>query len=221
MDSAFQYLSGIKEEIGNAAFANSKIVFEEVFLGLDFKKMPEFASWGLAPNEPPHHIIVRAYNIPKTGSFKANPPINSLPVSRQTQELIYNLQLFNDGQPVLIAWTINQPDRELRLLREIANSDGDSSSISAADIRNNRQKLASLEAYRLYANDPGEDATQADLNTAYNLLRDAGRNFDLTHVDVLLSEKIMPDNGRRVIQEAQVVYEYGTPGFTDWSNFGL
>jgi hypothetical protein len=221
MDSALQYLEGIKKEIGNAAFANSKIVFEEILLGLDFKKMPQFADWNLAPNEPPHHVIVRAYNISKTGSFKANPPINALPVSRQTQELVYNLQLFNDGQPVLVAWTIEQPDRELRLLREIAGSDGDNSSISAADIRNNRQKVASLEAYRLYTNDPGEDATQADLNSAYTLLRDIGGKFDLTHIDVMLSEKILPDNGRRVIQEAQVVSEYGTPGFTDWSNFGL
>ncbi|MDR1996752.1 MAG: hypothetical protein LBQ83_00255 [Candidatus Margulisbacteria bacterium] len=222
MDSALQYLQGIRNQIGAANFANSKVVFEELLLGLELRTLPQFADWNFDPEEPPHHMIVRAYNIPKTGSSSVRPSINALPVSRQTKEILFNLEIAKDGQPTLVTWTIENPDRELRLLREIASSDGDSNTISAADIRSNQQKITSLEGYRLYTNDPGTDATQTDLNAAYALLHNMNGKFDLSHVDVLMSEKMRPDNDRRIIQNAQVVFnESGKQNFADFSNFGL
>jgi hypothetical protein len=219
LGTALLFLEGLRERLGAAKFANSKVVMEELLFGLDFRSLPDFRGVYFPPNEPPHHAIVRAYNVPKDGSFTVNPPMSSL--SGQTKETLFNLQLYEPSN-ALISRLIKQPDRELRLLREIAALDGDATSVSDADLRHNlyQQKLRQLEGYRLYTNDPGADATQMDLNVAYALL-DAigGANYNLSRVNVLLSEKMAPENGRRVIQNAQVILNEEPGGFVEAVNY--
>jgi hypothetical protein len=217
LGTALLFLEGMRERMGAAKFASSKVVMEELLFGLDFRKIPEFAGVNFAPNEPPHHAIVRAYNVPKDGSFAVNPPMSSL--SGATRETLLNLQLYEPNK-VLISHLIKQPDRELRLLREIAALDQDETSISDADMRHStfQQKLRQLEGYRLYTNDSGEDATQMDLNCAYALLDVMGGQYNLSRVNVLLSENIQPENDRRVIQNAQVVLNE-EQGFVEATNY--
>ncbi|MDR2431122.1 MAG: hypothetical protein LBD99_02560 [Candidatus Margulisbacteria bacterium] len=219
LTAAYRMLSSIKARIGAANFSNCKIVLEELLLGVDFTKIEEFKNIRFAANEPPHHVITRAYNIPKNGSFQANPSLSSL--SRKTQETLYNLQLYNRTN-VLFSWVIENPDRELRLLREIAGTDGNAASISEADMRSAsfQAKLRQLEGYRLYTNDHGQDATQSDLNSAYTLLDTLAGQYDLAHSDVLLSEKMRPDNERRVITDAQIILNEVAGNFVRIRNFG-
>jgi hypothetical protein len=217
LETARLFLEGLRERMGAARFANSKVVMEEMLFGLDFRQIPQFKGVKFAPNEPPHHAIVRAYNVPKDGSFAVNPPMSSL--SNPTKEVLLNLQLY-DPNDVLISRLIKQPERELRLLREIAALDKDETSISDEDMRHNlyQQKLRQLEGYRLYTNDSGGDATQMDLNCAYALLDAMGAQYNLSRVNVLLSESIQPVNDRRVIQNAQVILNE-EPNFVEAVNF--
>ncbi|GBR72937.1 hypothetical protein NO1_0393 [Candidatus Termititenax aidoneus] len=217
LETARLFLEGLRERLGAAKFANSYVVMEEFLFGLDFRKIPQFAGVYFPPEEPPHHAIVRAYNVPKEGSFTVNPPMSSL--SRPTKEILFNLQLYNPNN-VLLSRLIKQPDRELRLLREIAALDKDETSISDADLRHSayQQKLRQLEGYRLYTNDPGEDATQTDLNCAYALLDAMGAQYNLSRINVLFSENIQPANDRRVIQNAQAILNE-EPGFIEAANY--
>ncbi|GBR76758.1 hypothetical protein NO2_1255 [Candidatus Termititenax persephonae] len=204
--SALLMLESIRKELGDAAFRNSKVVFEELLFGLDFKKIERFKNVNFAPNEPPHHVITKAYSIPRDGSLpETKPSLRSL--SQNTKEVLLNLQLYKNSN-ALLSWVIERPARELQLLREIAGSDGQADNISSADMRSSafQDKLRQLEGYRLYTNDPGEDATQADLNNAYALLRNISGRFTLEQTNVLLTEKMSPDNGRRTIQGGQVLY---------------
>jgi hypothetical protein len=234
LDSALQFLTEIRNKMGAVNFSNSKVVFEELLLGLDFRPLPEFKGWKFAKNEPNHHVIMRAYNIPKNASLSLNPSVGSL--SRKSREVLLNLQLYN-GSDTLISWTIEHPDRELRLLQELAGADGDMSNVSNADMRSSafQTKLRQLEGYRLYTNDPGEDATQADLNAAYAILSAMSGVYDLAHIDVLLGErtlqqgelvddgkggKVMTEDKRWLIQEGHVVLNEDR-NFADFSNFGF
>jgi hypothetical protein len=208
MNHARNAMERIRSAIGDTAFANSKIVFEELFLGMDFRTVPELKALieNLATNEPPHHIIVRTYPIPKNGSVSVRSSLSSLP--KRAQEIILNLQYYNDAN-TLISWVIKNPDKELRLLREIAALDRDEASISDADMRHSlyQQKLSQLEGHRLYTNDPGTDATRADLNGAYTALKSLNVRYDLASSDVLFTEKftVEEEGARRVIDGAHII----------------
>jgi hypothetical protein len=219
LKSAQIFLESLRESLGEAVFKNSKVVFEELLLGVDFKALPEFKNVYSPWNAPNPHIITKAYNIPRDGSLRVNPSLSSL--SQNIKEVLLNLQLYNNSN-VLLSWVIEHPDRELQLLREISGADGNTENISSTDMQSSifQNKLKQLEGYRLYTNDPGKDATQADLNSAYALLSTLAGRYDLAHSDVMLSEKILPDNERRGIQGAQIVLNEAED-FAELSNFGL
>lgn len=218
--TAKEMLSNMKEALGEATFRNSRVVMEELFFGLDFTKMPQFSDVTFAPNEPPHHVITRAYTIPKSAS-SYNIPNQAPALSEEIITQLKNLQVYN-GSEILINQVIQNPARELQLLTEIANLDGDLSSISDADTRNSlfEAKLKELEGYDLYVNDPGRDSMMTDINNSYAIINTARyQGYDLGKVKISLEEKIKPENNRRNITSAQVIPTGNFRQYYELTNF--
>jgi hypothetical protein len=220
LETARQFLETIQKDLGEVAFRNSKVVFEELLLGIDFRNLPQFKGFHFPSGKSANtrHIITKAYSVPRSGSVAVNPSLRSL--SQNTKEILLDLQLYSDSN-VLLSWVVEHPDRELRLLREIAGADGNADSVSDTDMRSGafQAKLRQLEGYRLYTNDPREDATQADLNSAYALLQAMNNNFNLAQTNVLLSENILPASDRRVIQGGQIILNEQTGNYVEVTNF--
>ena len=161
-------------------------------------------------SNPVHHIIEKAYTVPaNTKIYPAK--LNALKEQKHAGYRVNTLQLFKSGR-MQIERLIENPQLELTRLKKLADRDGDASSISEQDLLLDKKsfdpQFNQLQGFDLYTNDAGLDATLFDLNASYNIMQNMAKDkIPLQERKLIFREKLLPANGRHVIDHGYVIDE--------------
>jgi hypothetical protein len=198
--TALSMLQTLEKKLGKTSFSKSMVVFEEKLLGHDATKLGH-------NHEGRHHVIDRAFTVPLSEQPYAVPENQLAAKKLNSSSSIDNLQTYATSQ-VKFQTIIKNPQRELALLVQISQLDGDSESISTKDTTSEKflALFNKLEGKGLYGNDMGTDGKVWNLDAALSILKSIkSERGALSEIQVYFNQAGDPSNSRWAIESGQVL----------------